>query len=142
MEKLCKVCKEQKPISDYYIAYKNNNTNIYTSLCKPCHNKKKTEYNRNKQKIIKPNSFMKLEESKRNQILEDVKNKINYKEIARKNDIKYHLMIFWKKKGYLTPPTQIIEELKTEPNSDDERCHICRYLEFNCHCGTGYGKYT
>jgi hypothetical protein len=157
--KICKTCNLDKPISDYYIAYKNNDNNIYTSLCKPCHNNKKTIYNQSKPKILKPNSFMKLEESKRNAILEDVKNKLKYKEIARKHDIRYNMMMFWKNKGYLTIPTQSPEGFKTEPSLPTEpsipterlnktpewqltdRCNICGYLEFNCHCGTGYSKY-
>jgi hypothetical protein len=107
--KNCKDCQENKLISDYYIAYKNNDKLIYTSRCKPCHNKFKTEYNRSKPKVIKPNSFEKLHTDKRDQILEDVKNNIKFKEISRKHDIAYNKIIFWKNKGYLTQPQVITE---------------------------------
>ena len=107
MEKLCKDCQENKSISDYYIAYKNNDKLIYTSRCKPCHNKFKTEYNRSKPKVIKPNSFEKLHIDKRCQILEDVKNNIKFKEISRKHDIAYNKIIFWKNKGYLAGRTEL-----------------------------------
>jgi hypothetical protein len=43
---------------------------------------------------------MKLDEIKRNQILEDIKNKIKFTEIARKQNIKYSLILTWKRKGY------------------------------------------
>lgn len=105
--KNCKDCKENKSISDYYIAYKNNNTDIYTSRCKPCHNKHKTEYNRQKPKAVKLNSFEKLDKDKRNQILEDVRNNIKFKEISRKHDITYNKIIFWRNKGYLAGRTEI-----------------------------------
>lgn len=103
--KLCKVCNETKQTNNFYIAYRNNDKIVYTSLCKPCHNAKKTIYNRAKPKIVKPNGFMKLDEIKRNQILEDIKNKIKFMEIAKKQNIKYSLILTWKRKGYfdITP---------------------------------------
>ena len=91
--KICKQCKENKSIKEYYKSY----GSVYASLCKPCHNKKRTINYQKQEKIYKKTGFEKLDEETKKRILEDIKNKLKYKAIASKNNVSYGSLLKWKK---------------------------------------------
>jgi len=43
------------------------------------------------------------------------------------------------------PSKEYMERIKSQEHikkdDDDDRCNMCGYMEHNCHCGCGYGKY-
>ena len=101
----CGVSKELK--TDFYKAGK-----FWQSLCKVCHNKIRLKYKNNSNYIKRPKGFTKLSEETQKNIINDIATcskdaRINYKQIARKNNINYSTLILWKRAG--TIPVQTAE---------------------------------
>lgn len=98
MMKLCEECNSVKDIEkDFYKAGKS-----YQRLCKPCHNSKRRNYKvSHKPYVPKETGFNKLSEEIRNSILYDISVKVNYKKIAKKYDIKYSTLCYWKRNNTL-----------------------------------------
>jgi hypothetical protein len=95
--KLCRNCNVVKNLhSDYYKAGKG-----FQKYCIPCHNSKRYEYTQTYKYEKKPKGFKKLSQETRENILNDIKVRINFKEISNKYNIKYATILCWKRNGLL-----------------------------------------
>ena len=98
--KTCKQCNQQKDISIFYKSY----NNVYASLCKQCHYRKRTENYRlhpETRKPLKGTGFKRLNQDERIEILKDITNGMKFKEIAQKNNVNYCSLLRWKKQGQI-----------------------------------------
>jgi hypothetical protein len=97
MSKQCPFCKIEKPVDDFYIAYKD----IRATLCKTCH-KFHSSVSRRNTHPKKLTGFAKLPDEVRENILSDIADGfITFKQIANKNKIVYNTFIRWKTKGLI-----------------------------------------
>jgi len=87
--KLCVGCQEVKPLSTGY--YKAGVS--WQKRCKKCYLVKTKKY------IKKPQGFYKLDKEIQEKIKYDIYVRVNYKEIAKKYNIKYPTLLNWKLKG-------------------------------------------
>jgi hypothetical protein len=95
--KLCRMCNEVKELEGGF--YKAGTS--YQRNCIPCHNIKRYDYPHKSNYKKKPKGFEKLDEDTRKKILYDISVKLNFKEIAKKYDIKYNTILSWKRKGLI-----------------------------------------
>ena len=95
--KTCKECKIDKPITDYYMAVKDDKYPRCHPRCKPCHN----TFSRQYRKSRPPQGFAALPKEIRDDILVMRKEGATLKAIASKYDIKYSKFTWWKRAGKL-----------------------------------------
>ena len=95
-EKQCPQCLKIKPLEECY--YKSGKS--YQKYCKPCQNQIRKKYAFNSIQYRKvPTGFDKLPLFIRQNILDDINNKIPYRHIAHKYSVSYNTILFWKKRG-------------------------------------------
>ena len=96
-QKLCRKCNVVKDLhADYYKAGKG-----FQKYCIPCHNEKRYDYAQTYKYEKRPKGFSKLPQETREKILNDIKVRINFKEISEKYNIKYTTLLSWKRKNLL-----------------------------------------
>ena len=96
--KVCKLCKVNKPITDYY---RNKNSGYYHSNCLACVNRMRSSYVTNKQYVRKLTGRAKLAENEQTYIRESFKNSIDIKEISEVSGINKSTLSTWLKKGQI-----------------------------------------
>lgn len=96
--KICKMCKINKPITDYY---RNKHTGYYHSNCLKCVNMQRSSYVTNKQYIRKLTGMAKLNENEQQYIREAFKNSIDIKEISEVSGINKSTLLSWVMKGLI-----------------------------------------
>ena len=96
--KVCKMCKVNKPITDYY---KNKHSGYFHSNCLACVNKQRSSYVTNKQYIRKLTGMAKLNENQQHYIRESFKSKKDIKEISEVSGINKATLSSWLKKGQI-----------------------------------------
>ena len=96
--KVCKMCKVNKPITDYY---RNKHSGYYHSNCLKCVNKMRSSYITNKQYIRKLTGMAKLNENQQQYIRESFQNSIDIKDIAQVSGINKSTLSSWLKKGQI-----------------------------------------
>ena len=96
--KLCSQCSKVKPlIGGFYKAGAS-----WQKYCIPCHNKRRCEYDASNKEYIKVlKGFAKLDEELRKKILYDISVRINYRDIAKKYNLKYQTLLNWKRKDLI-----------------------------------------
>ena len=94
--KVCKLCYEMKPITEYY---KNKSTSYYHSYCLPCESKKRQTYITNGNYIPKPTGLLKFPEETQTYVRESIRNNVDIKEIAEHSGIKKATISLWVKKN-------------------------------------------
>ena len=97
--KVCKMCKVNKPITDYY---RNKHSGYYHSNCLKCVNKMRSSYVTNKQYIRKLTGMAKLSENQQQYIRESFKNSIDIKRISEVSGINKSTLSSWLKKGLIS----------------------------------------
>jgi hypothetical protein len=91
--KICKLCNEMKPITEFY---KNKNTGYYHSYCLPCESKKRQTYVTNGNYIYKVKYLEKYPEDIRNYVRESIKNPdYDIKEISNHTGISKPTLLSW-----------------------------------------------
>ena len=95
--KSCKLCKVNKPITDYY----RNKHSDYHSNCLACVNKMRSSYVTNKQYIRKLTGMAKLNENQQQYIRESFKDNIDIKIISEVSGINKSTLSSWLKKGQI-----------------------------------------
>ena len=98
MNKICKLCTIDKPITDYY---RNKHSLYYHSNCLACVNKMRSSYVTNKNYIRKLTGMAKLNENEQQYIRESFKNSIDIKDIAQVSGINKATLSTWLKKGQI-----------------------------------------
>ena len=95
MSKLCLQCDTKKLLIDYY-----KSGNGFHKYCKKCHNKNRKKYKYNT-KILdgSKRGFLGLDKEIQDKMKIDIKNKVNFAQIARTYKISYDTLRWWKKKG-------------------------------------------
>ena len=96
--KVCKICKVNKPICDYY---RNLHSGYYHSNCLACVNKMRSSYVTNKQYVRKLTGMAKLNENDQEYIRTAFKNKKDIKEISEVSGINKATLSSWLKKGQI-----------------------------------------
>ena len=95
--KLCVNCLEVKNLTGGF--YKAGAS--WQKLCKHCHNKNRSTYISSNIYTKVPKGFAKLDTEIKNNILKDISERINYKDISIKYDIKYQTLLTWKRKDLI-----------------------------------------
>lgn len=97
--KICRDCKEEKPITDYY---KRSDSPVYKPMCKSCCNRERMKYPINTNYIPRKraNGFTKLSADIQTNIKTDMSN-MTIKQVATKYNIKYTTMCYWNKRGFI-----------------------------------------
>ena len=85
--KVCKMCKVNKPITDYY---RNKNSGYYHSNCLKCVNKMRSSYVTNKNYIRKLTGMAKLNENAQQYIRESFQNSIDIRNLKFRGSINRH----------------------------------------------------
>lgn len=95
--KLCKMCGEEKPVEECF--YRAGIS--YQKYCKPCHNIHRKQYKVVSSYQKKGTGFSKLSEETQKDILQDINKDMTYKDIAKKYNINYKSLLYWKSKGLI-----------------------------------------
>lgn len=95
--KLCKTCKVEKPLNDFY-TYSTIGCVKHLNSCKNCHNFREK----------KPVGFFKLDLEIQSQLKELVQNRqLTIADIAKRMNVNYANLCNWIKKGHLKPDSAI-----------------------------------
>ena len=97
--KVCKLCLEMKPITDYY---QNKKSGYYHSYCLPCETKKRQSYITNSNYVYKAKYLDKYPEEIQQYVRESIK-KPDYdiKEISEHSGISKSTLSGWIKKNII-----------------------------------------
>ena len=97
--KLCQDCNFVKPLeTGFYRA----GVKHYQSLCKPCHNKRRSDYKQlpyNLKYVKRPVGFAKLDKEKQQKIMYDIYVKLNFTKISKKYGLNHTTMMRWRRNG-------------------------------------------
>ena len=94
--KVCKLCNEMKPITDYY---KNKNSGYYHCNCLQCVNEQRKNYKTNGNYVPKPIGLLKYPIETQTYVRESIKNGVDIKEISNSSGIKKATLLLWIKKN-------------------------------------------
>ena len=94
--KNCKICNEYLDKENFYLIH----GNTFSTLCKE-HSNQKRKINRRNNYKKKITGFQKLDETIRDKIIEDIKNKIKYRKISQIYNINYHTLMNWLHSGQI-----------------------------------------
>lgn len=108
--KTCKICKEEKEISEFYV--KDKKTNRLETCCKICNHIKQ----RDKRKL----NPIKEKEKNKKQYLNSRERRINYAREYRKKYPEKTRATNWKSKYNLTP-----DDFYNKLNNQNNKCAIC-----------------
>ena len=97
--KYCKDCSKYLEKENFY----NIHGNTYSTLCKG-HSNQRRKINRRNNYKKKITGFQKLDETIRDKIIEDIKNKIKYRKISNKYNINYHTLMNWLQTKQISVP--------------------------------------
>ena len=98
MNKICKLCTINKPLTDYY---RNKHSGYYHSNCLKCVNKMRSSYLTNKQYVRKLTGMAKLSENAQEYIRQAFKSKKDIKEISEVSGVNKSTLSSWLKKGLI-----------------------------------------
>ncbi len=96
--KVCKMCKVNKPITEYY---RNKHSGYYHSNCLKCVNKMRSSYVTNKQYVRKLTGMAKLSENQQQYLREAFQSKKDIKEISDVSGVNKSTLSSWLKKGLI-----------------------------------------
>ena len=96
--KICKLCNEMKPITEFY---QNKSTSYYHSYCLPCETKKRQTYITNGNYIPKPTGILKYPIETQTYVRESIRNGVDINEISQSSGIKKATLLLWIKKNRL-----------------------------------------